>query len=137
MALTAAFGLHVMDEALTGFLDLWNPLVARAKEAVPWLPLPSFTFPVWLAALMAGVILLALLSPFAAVGDRFLRFVAYGYGIIMLFNGLGHIGASIYLGRLAPGVVSAPLLLVCSGWLLVRLARSSGPAERSLHPGHP
>jgi hypothetical protein len=35
----------------------------------------------------------------------------------MFGNGLGHIGGSFYLGRLMPGVYSAPLLLLASAWL--------------------
>ena len=44
--------------------------------------------------------------------------VSYAFGVLMLFNGLLHITGSIYLGRLMPGVYSAPLLLAGSIYLL-------------------
>ncbi|MFQ6005173.1 MAG: hypothetical protein ACE5OQ_06680 [Woeseia sp.] len=37
----------------------------------------------------------------------------------MILNGLGHIGASLYRGILAPGVISSPILLAAAVALLV------------------
>jgi hypothetical protein len=125
VALTAALGIHVVDEAATDFLGLWNPLVLEIRRSVPWSPLPTFTFETWATGLALLIALLAALSPLALRGTRWMRPLAYVFGVVMLFNGLGHIAASVYLGLLAPGVFSAPLLLAASSWLLVALARST------------
>jgi hypothetical protein len=45
--------------------------------------------------------------------------LSYLFGAIMLGNGLLHIAGSFYLGRLMPGVYSAPLLLGASVYLLI------------------
>ena len=37
-----------MDEALTGFLSVYNPTVIEIKGRLPWLPLPVYSFEVWL-----------------------------------------------------------------------------------------
>jgi hypothetical protein len=56
--LALAIGLHVTDEALTDFLPLYNSLVESARESYSWVPLPTFSFSVWLAGLILGVLLL-------------------------------------------------------------------------------
>lgn len=118
VALTVALALHVADEAANDFLSVYNPAVRSLRERLPFLPLPEFTFAVWLSGLIAAVIILLALSPAAFRGARWLRIVSWPYGVIMLLNGLGHIGGSIYFGRLMPGVYSAPLLLAASVYLL-------------------
>jgi hypothetical protein len=39
--LVAALALHVADEAATGFLDFYNPLVLSIRKSIPWSPVPS------------------------------------------------------------------------------------------------
>ncbi len=119
-----ALAVHVADEALTGFLPLWNSLVEAARETYSWLPLPTFDFAVWLGGLVVGVTVLLGLSPLVFAGKPWLRPLAYFLGILMIFNGLGHIGASIYWGGLAPGVISAPILIVAAAALLVTTNRA-------------
>jgi hypothetical protein len=50
VALCAALALHVADEALSGFLSVYNPAVRAIRERVPFLPLPTFLIAaaVWL-----------------------------------------------------------------------------------------
>jgi hypothetical protein len=47
VALTLALARHVADEALTGFLDVYNPIVRSMRDRVEWFPMPTFTFEVW------------------------------------------------------------------------------------------
>jgi hypothetical protein len=61
-------------------------------------------------------VLLAL-SPLAFRGKREVIWASLPLSVLMFGNGLGHIGGSFYLGRLMPGVYSAPLLLLASAWL--------------------
>jgi hypothetical protein len=82
-------------------------------------PFPTFTFSIWLGGLITGVSLLFLLSSFAFSGRLGLRYLAYPLSILMILNAFGHVGASLYLGRLAPGVYSSPLLLLSAVVLLV------------------
>ena len=120
VALCLALAVHVADEALTDFLSVYNPTVRALRSRVPFLPLPTFTFGIWLGGLIAAVILLLLLSPFAFRPARWMAPLSYIFGILMLFNGLQHIAGSFYLGRLMPGVYSSPLLLAASVYLLAR-----------------
>ena len=123
LALAAALALHVIDEALTGFLPLYNSLVTALRETYAWVPLPTFSFSIWLAGLIAGVLVLLALAPLVFAGRLVLRPIAYFLGALMTLNALGHIVASIYLGALAPGVLSSPLLLVAAGALLITTCR--------------
>jgi len=118
VTLALALALHVADEAANDFLAVYNPAVRAVRDRFPLLPLPTFTFPVWLAGLIVAVMILLALSPLAFRGVRWLRVFSVPYGVLMLLNGFGHIGSSIYFGRLMPGVYSAPLLLAASAYLL-------------------
>ncbi len=118
VAMAIVIALHVTDEAVTDFLGFYNPLVRAIRARAPLLPLPTFSFGVWLAGLALGVALLLALSPPAFRGSRWIARAALPLSALMFANGLGHIAASFYLGRLAPGVISAPLLLAASVWLL-------------------
>ena len=128
LGLAIALALHVTDEALTGFLPLYNSIVTDIRGSIPWLPLPVFTFRVWLGGLIAGVMALLVMSPLAFAGHRWLRYIAYPLSVLMIFNSFGHIGASIYWGMPAPGVYSSPVLLLAATALLVTTIKS---ADRS------
>ena len=119
IALAVALALHVLDEALTDFLAVYNPAVLKIRSRFRWIWLPVFTFKVWIAGLVAGVALLFALSPLAFRGVRWIIIAALPLSVMMLGNGLGHIGSSIYLRRLMPGVYSSPLLIVASIFVLI------------------
>jgi hypothetical protein len=119
VALCAALAIHVADEALSGFLSVYNPAVRAIRERVPFLPLPTFTFRIWLAGLVVAVIGLASLSPFAFARAAWMAVPASAVAVVMLGNGALHIGASLYRRRLMPGVSSAPVLIAAAVWLLL------------------
>jgi hypothetical protein len=118
LALCIAFGFHVVDEALTDFLSVYNPMVRDLRARFPFLPLPTFTFRVWLTGLVLAVVVLASLTPFAFRGAAWMRPVAYGFGIVMAGNGLLHLIGSAYTRKVMPGTYSAPLLLAAAVYLL-------------------
>jgi uncharacterized protein with HXXEE motif len=123
VALCLALALHVTDEALTDFLSVYNPTVLAIRQRLPFLPIPTFTFQVWLGGLILAVIVLLALSIFAFRASKWMAILAYIFGIIMVANGSQHIVGSIYMGRLMPGVYSSPLLLICSIYLLMSVWR--------------
>ena len=124
MSLCLALAAHVFDEAMTDFLSVYNPTVRAIRQKFQFFPMPVFTFEVWLTGLIAAIIILLLLAPFAFQQRGWIRLLSYPFAILMLLNGLGHIAGSYYLGRLAPGVYSAPLLLAGSIYLLWSVRRS-------------
>jgi hypothetical protein len=132
--LTIVLASHVVDEALTGFLAVYNPIVREARTRMGWFPMPEFTFGVWLTGLCLLVILLLALAPFAYRRSPVLRLAAYPYAAIMLLNGIGHLVGSVYLDRWAPGATTAPLLIVASVWLLA--AARPGPPRQQGPPAH-
>ncbi len=119
VSLALAIAVHVLDEAAHDFLALYNPTVEAIRRAVPFLPLPVFTFRVWIGGLAAGVTLMLAVSPAVFRGARWTRPVCYILSVLMVLNGLGHAASSLYLGRPAPGVYSSPLLVVAAVWLFV------------------
>jgi hypothetical protein len=129
ITLCLALALHVVDEAGTGFLSVYNPTVMALRKSRPWLPLPVFTFGVWLAGLVVATVLLLCLSVFVWHGARWMRPIGYAFAFVMFANGLGHIVGTI-LGRTVasmrfprpmPGFYSSPLLLLASLYLLCEL----------------
>jgi hypothetical protein len=118
LLLVGALGAHVTDEALTDFLGFYNPLVLSIRSRIPWFPMPTFTFGVWLAGLAALVVVLTCLAPAVGRGAPATRMASLLLGVMMLMNGLGHLAGSVYFQRWLPGTTSAPLLLATSLWLL-------------------
>lgn len=131
VALCLAFGLHVLDEAFTDFLSVYNPVVRGLRERYPFLPLPTFRFEVWLALLATAVVVLLLLSPFVFRGARWMIPVSYGFAVVMLANGVAHLLISFSWGRPMPGAYSSPVLLVASAWLLVCACQQQGSVGRA------
>jgi hypothetical protein len=123
IALCLALALHVFDEALHDFLSVYNPVVEAIRHTIPFLPLPTFVFRTWLGGLLAAILLLLALSPYAFRNSQKLVLPAKIIGVLMTGNALVHIIGSVYLGRWMPGVYSSPILLFASLYLLYRLAK--------------
>ena len=110
--------MHVVDEALTDFLSVYNPAVRAIRARFPFLPLPTFTLPYWLGGLIMVTVFLFALAPAAFRGEPGMRPAAYIFGIVMAGNGLLHLGGSVYMRRAMPGVYSAPIILAAAIYLL-------------------
>jgi hypothetical protein len=144
LLLCLAFCTHVADEALTGFLGVYNPTVLAVRTRVSWFPMPTFEFRDWLTALIVANIVLLLLTPFAFQNARWLRPLAYFFAGVHLVNGMGHTLAtifgqtvsSVHFARPAPGFYSSPLLFAGSIYLLMRLS-SSSESKVPIGPGSP
>ena len=129
LALAVALALHVLDEALTGFLSVYNPTVLAMKRKLSWFPMPVFTFVLWLAGLILGVGVMLALTPGAFSNAPWIRPLAYFLAVVMILNGLAHIAGTIFgrtvssvrFRRPMPGFYSSPLLLWASIYLLCQL----------------
>lgn len=133
VGLCLATAIHVSDEALTGFLSIYNPTVSIMRERWGWFPMPTFGYREWLLGLMGGILVALLLSPFMFRGSRFMRPIAWFLSLVMILNAGGHtlatiLGrtvASIHFSRPAPGFYSSPLLLVAAIYLISQLRRTA------------
>ena len=132
LLLCLAFCAHVADEALTGFLPVYNATVLAMRNQYNWFPMPAFKFREWLAGLIIANTFLLLLTPFAFRNAQWLRPLAYFFAFVHLLNGMGHTLATIFgqtvstihFARPAPGFYSSPLLFAGSIYLLIRLRAS-------------
>jgi hypothetical protein len=132
LLLCLAFCAHVADEALTGFLNVYNPTVIAMRARLGWFPMPTFEYRVWLIGLILANLIFLALTPMAFRNTPWLRPLGYFFAGIMLLNGLGHtiftvLGhtvPSVQFPRPAPGFYSSPFLLIASVYLLVRLRAS-------------
>ena len=121
--LCGAFALHVVDEATNDFLRWYNPNVLAIRARVPWLPIPTFSFAVWISGLTIAVLALAALTPVVRRGRRWVVPLAYLFGVVHTANALWHLSASVAGNWFAPGVYSSPVLLAAALWLLVETRR--------------
>ena len=130
--LCSGLALHVTDEALTGFLPIYNATAHEMSQRYGFRP-PTFTFGEWLGGLIFGVCVLTALSPFAFQNARAWRPLAYIFSIIMMANGishtvgsiLGHSFPDITFPRPMPGFYSSPFMFAAAFWLFrnLRLTR--------------
>ena len=118
VALCVALAIHVAGEALTDFLSVYNPAVRAIRARFPFLPLPTFTFRIWLGGLIVVTVLLFALSPAAFRGEPGMRPAAYVFGLVMAGNGLLHLVGSVFMRKPMPGVYSAPHILGAALYLL-------------------
>ena len=72
LLLTLALAGHVIDEALTDFLSVYNPAVEAIAQQLPWLTLPVLTFESWISGLAIAVLNVAQV----AFAQRFVLAVA-------------------------------------------------------------
>jgi len=143
--LCLAFCAHVLDEAATGFLGVYNPTVLAMRAQFRWFPMPTFEFREWLVGLVIVNAIFLTLTPFAYRNAGPLRPLAYFYAAVMLLNGMGHtlftvLGrtvASVHFPRPAPGFYSSPFLLAASAYLLLRLraTKTVGAQHAAPQPG--
>jgi hypothetical protein len=132
VALSLALAIHVTDEALTGFLPVYNATVLAMRAKLGFWPMPTFEFREWLTGLIVAVLLLLALSPFVYRGSRWIRPMFYVFAVLMIFNAMGHTVATIFgqtvssvrFPRPAPGFYSSPLLLAASICALAQLRRT-------------
>lgn len=52
--LCVGFCAHVADEALTGFLPLYNASVLAMRSEYAWFPMPTFEYRAWLFSLIVA-----------------------------------------------------------------------------------
>jgi hypothetical protein len=133
LLVVGALAVHVADEALTGFLDFYNPLVLSIRSQIPWFPMPTFAFGAWLAGLAVLVLVLACLAPAVRRGVVGTGLASWVLSLIMFMNGLGHLAGSMYFQRWLPGATSAPLVLAAS----LLLARVTWERQRAMAAGAP
>ena len=136
-----ALTIHVTDEALTGFLSVYNPTVIALHAKLGFWPMPLLGFREWLTGQLAVIGILALLSRFAFRNAPWIRPIFLWVVIVAgLLNAIGHIAGTILghtvetvrFARPAPGFYSSPLLVIVSGYSLLQLRRTQAnePARR-------
>ena len=141
-----ALAIHVTDEALTGFLSVYNATVVALRAEPGFWPTPVFDFKTWLLGLSIGIYILALLSPFAFRNVRLLRplflFIAVVAGLLnatghTVATILGHTVSTVRFERPAPGFYSSPLLAIVSLYALLQLWRTRNDGDSNAHRGKP
>ena len=127
--MVSAVALHVVDEALTGFLPFYNQLMKELGEEIGFFPMPSFSLGSWLTGLIIAIMIGYSLIPFVIRGGRFIRVFTTVLGLLMIVNALGHFFGSIYFGKILPGMWSSPFLLLAAFYVVIRGFRGEWPIK--------
>lgn len=131
LAMAGALAMHVADESANDFLSVYNPVVRSIRSRLPWLPLPTFEYQVWLWGLVGGVALLVGLSWFVFRGHRWTIPASYTLAGFMALNGLGHFAGSALMHREMPGVISSPMLILAAIYLALK-AKAADQASKPI-----
>ena len=135
MGLCAALAVHVIDEAVTDQLAVYNSAVQVIRERYPLILLPTLTFSIFLSLLIFAVIVLVGLSVLVWRGKWAMRPISCAFAGVMLTNGLMHIAHSLFTQKFMSGVYSSPLLLAASIHLIVATrAHKHSPKSRNDQP---
>jgi hypothetical protein len=137
LLMVSAVAIHVIDEAMTGFLSFYNPQVLALRERLGFFPMPTFTFWPWISGLTVAVLLGFALTPIVRRGGTVIRIVCGVLSVLMIGNACGHMLGSIYFGRLLPGFWSSPLLFVASIWMLTRVVGGNWHEPRIANTARP
>jgi hypothetical protein len=119
--------LHVLDEATSGFLDVYNPTVLELRRRIHWLRLPTFAFESWLSGLAIALGIAFLVSPLAFRWPKAFRPIAIIGAILMILNGanhlvgtlMGHTFYDIRFARPMPGTYSSPSMIAAAVYVLL------------------
>ena len=96
LALCLTLAVHVADEALTGFLDAYNPTVTKINQYLGFALLPTFTFHAWIGLLLLTVVALLALTPLAYRPRWGFIPVGYAFLAVMFINGVINAGVSLW-----------------------------------------
>jgi hypothetical protein len=124
LLLVICLALHVADEANHHFLDFYNPLALKIREYLFFFP-PTFSFQIWITGLCLAILLLLLLAPFVYSRNKRMIPAARIFSVVMILNGLGHIAASFYYGKIMAGMVTSPFLIFFSVWFIYQNRKKS------------
>jgi hypothetical protein len=124
ISLAIVFALHVADEATHDFLRYYNPTAKAIRESIGFPFPPSFSYQAWLGGLIAAAVLCVLLTPLIDPRRGWTLILARLWAVIHILNGLQHLVTSVAIGRMMPGVLTSPLLLLIAPWLLLETLRA-------------
>lgn len=130
LSLGLAQAAHSFEEIVTHLYDFFWVVTGVLHRAVSWFP--QFRWPADLFAAV-NVLLVALLLgtwPFVERRNTAALYLAWIAGMVETVNGFNHIAAAFFFRGYAPGVITAPVLLVL-GPLLLRELRRSGQVVNS------
>jgi hypothetical protein len=121
LLLTTALAVHVIEEAVNGFLPFYNDLVLSIRESLGFFPMPTFSFAVWIGGLILLVLICYVITPLVGRARGYYRIPIVIFGVIMIVNGCWHIIGSVYFARLLPGFWSSFLLIPGAIYLIMAL----------------
>jgi hypothetical protein len=120
LTMVSAIGLHVFDEAMTGFLPAYNQIVINLRKQLGFFPAPTFSFGVWLGGLIGAIILGYITTLFIVRGGKIIRIITTILGILMIVNASSHFIGSIYFGKVFPGTWSSLFLLAAALFVTIQ-----------------
>lgn len=122
LSLGIAQALHSMEEMYTHLYDFFWTATGLFQRYLPFLPQCKMSAEIF-AILNIGIIVIILATvPFVESNRRWAILLAWCWAVIEVLNGLLHMIAVVVFSGYVPGALSAPVLFVVGGLLIVRLS---------------
>jgi hypothetical protein len=136
LLLGLAFGLHIWDLAAHDFLTYYNATALALYGHFAIVPRMDLSIKTWLTAVILINLAFLALTPLAYRNTNWVRPIGCLFAGIAIVEGIGQILAtlrggtvgSVHFEGVAPGLYTAPLLLICSAFLLRVMRKSVGSA---------
>lgn len=111
-----------MEEMYTHLYDFFWTATGLFQRYLPFLPQCKMSAEIF-AILNIGIIVIILATvPFVESNRRWAILLAWCWAVIEVLNGLLHMIAVVVFSGYVPGALSAPVLFVVGGLLIVRLS---------------
>lgn len=124
LLLCSVLVIHVAEEASTGFLNVFSPLILKTG-AFFGLSIVMSRYVIWLSVIATLVAVLFALTPLVYRGKRWLVKGSYILAVLMIGNASLHLSSPLLLGYFLLGEFTSPLLIAASIWLVIRAKKQA------------
>jgi len=122
LGLGIAQALHSMEEMYTHLYDFFWTATGLFQRYLPFLPQCKMSAEVFAMLNMGFIVIILATVPFVESNRRWAILLAWCWAVIEVLNGLLHMIGVVVFSGYVPGALSAPVLFVMGGLLIVRLS---------------
>lgn len=122
LGLGIAQALHSMEEMYTHLYDFFWTATGLFQRYLPFLPQCKMSAEVFAILNMGFIVIILATVPFVESNRRWAILLAWCWAVIEVLNGLLHMIGVVVFSGYVPGALSAPVLFIVGGLLIVRLS---------------
>ncbi len=132
--LCVVLALHIAEEAASGDYRAYGQSLDLLRQFFPQLPIPQFSFTVWLVDIAGAIIVLFLLTGLVHNNLQIMRAASYALAVFTTANAMLHILLSLASDQVLAGTLTSPPLLAASLFLFLSIPRTEHTNARAPAP---